>query len=102
MRQELRPRTVLGDSAFLGIRVLEVFVLRVAVGDMLKRFSLLKGSPMKRIGFAILDGGTLGFELLYCFIIIPTLALRTRRMSRIRYPPFALSFPYSYVPDYLV
>ncbi|KAF8772820.1 hypothetical protein HU200_005204 [Digitaria exilis] len=100
--KELRPRTVLGDSAFLGIHVLLVFIGRLIVGDMLLNYLTLKGSPVERIGFAILDGGALVFEFSYCFIIIPTLALRTRKMSRIRYPLLALSFPCIYVPDYLV
>nr|XP_034601104.1 uncharacterized protein LOC117861642 isoform X1 [Setaria viridis] len=91
--KEVRPHTVLGDSAFLGIHVLWVFVLRTTVGDLLKSFSLLKGFSTGGIGSVILDGGVLGFEFLYCFIVIPTLALRTRKMSRIRYPPFTLSTP---------
>ncbi|CAO2163358.1 unnamed protein product [Urochloa humidicola] len=97
--KELRPWTVLGDPAFLGIHVLWAFVLRVTVGDLLKRFLLLKGG----IIFVILDGGALGFEFFYCFLVIPTLALRARKMSRIRYPPSALytSFPCIYVSEYL-
>ncbi|TKW10297.1 hypothetical protein SEVIR_6G153901v4 [Setaria viridis] len=83
--KEVRPHTVLGDSAFLGIHVLWVFVLRTTVGDLLKSFSLLKGFSTGGIGSVILDGGVLGFEFLYCFIVIPTLALRTRKMSRIRH-----------------
>ncbi|CAO2201821.1 unnamed protein product [Urochloa humidicola] len=96
--KELRPWTVLSDPAFLGLHVLWAFMLRVAVGDLLKRFLLLKGGIV-----FVLDGGALGFEFLYCFLVIPTLALRTRKMSRIRYPPSGLYsfFHCIYVPEYL-
>ncbi|KAL6598585.1 hypothetical protein ACP70R_046284 [Stipagrostis hirtigluma subsp. patula] len=79
-------REFLGDPAILGFLASVPFVLLILVGDWLKAHSPVKGSRREEIGSVISDVGFLGTNGLYCFIIIPTVALQLWRAWRMTRP----------------
>ncbi|KAL6661495.1 hypothetical protein ACP70R_000879 [Stipagrostis hirtigluma subsp. patula] len=79
-------RESLGDPAMLGFLASLPFVLLFLVGDLLKAHSLVKGSRQEEIGSVISDVGFLGMNGLYCFIMIPTIALQLWRAWRMTRP----------------
>lgn len=74
---------VLGNCGVtVGLLAGLLFHVLTIVGDLLKGFSPSKGSPMEELGSQMRAVGTLGKDVVWCFVIIPTVALMVWRVTR--------------------